>query len=527
MATLLEDFAVFEELLAAVNVPFEEIETTQYVAMWIPEVNATLIQHFDKARFCAAIQRRSDELASALRVTISVAQVKVDWDWSKTADEIWKTFEEYVHDIGSVRLDFNLNKATLAEKDLQPCQGNRCIVFRKNTSFRRCLWHMLQSLSDFEKTLWGYTPQTGLAQQLNVVLLDLNGISRGAKVRFLGKDHIPEAQTPFDVLETNIPNSLRLDLASDHLRWDQKWVDALTPVDLFVPKCDRDPTHSNFLCIWDAITSNLALLYLAPRSRINGHEGLACFSTEHHKYDVLLYSKELECGDIKCEQLQTFIELLEFAYTGDRLPDRLRFAQLAIGITLYSDEECVVKANEVISKSARILQIADWNWRSFLEERINKYEEGAKSVEEDLHKACEQIGDVTTKIVDDLSKMVISSIGAIITAFAASSLKKDISVTTFQIILAAYALYLGIVIGCMGFSMQYDRFKTSLSHFDQRRKHHEAILGSYRVEAIVGDTIKQNRCRFYRFWFAGISICTLFFFGMLTLVLYASNLLQP
>lgn len=152
---------------------------------------------------------------------------------------------------------------------------------------------------------------------------------------------------------------------------------------------------------------------------------------------------------------------------------------------------------------------------------------GTKSVEDDIQKACDRFEDATQKIVEDLSKMVISSIGAVITAFIAASFKKDISVPAFRAILGIYTVYLSLVTAFMGFKFLWERFESSLAHFNARRTHHDVILGSLRVDAIIGKRVKDGQRRF-RLWFVvGIGVCAVFVIGQLVLIWCAKELLSP
>lgn len=525
-----EHFDTLARVRRSLGEPLNETETLTSWRLEIPSLDKGRLSSVVEKDFVDSLALCATSIGDPLTVTVSVANDTLPLDpVGDDLSRLWLQISEAVADIGTITLSIRFDKRAYIEANVPAETTTRTLIFVQEVALVKGLAGLLDNPADFEKLFWASILASedvaAVLPRLNLLVPSLNGLSSGDYISIVGGDVDFSRLSKVETRSVVAQDFYTFSRAKERLFWEAQWFTNLTPRHLRIKDTDRAGTHTSILKAIDAHAINTSILYLASRSWRAGTKLVGKFSTDRNQFEVDLFAAKADLSQIEYNQPARLIELSEFAYQTDRLNDRLSFAQAAVSVVVSPDSDASVSAFQVAKQASQIKRTADWTWTSFCEERIEKYKKGTEDVEKDVRAAAEQFDSTTLRLVEDMSKAVLSTIGAIITAFLAAGLKKDVNARAFQVVLAGFFIYLVVVAGWLGMRFVRDRFVATKEAFQAKRDRHVAVLGKKRVDEIVGRIIDSAESRFSTWFKVSIFIYTLFAIGLLTLIIAAPNLL--
>jgi hypothetical protein len=292
-------------------------------------------------------------------------------------------------------------------------------------------------LEDFEKYLWKDKPSA------NVVMLlpDTDIHLAGARLLIIGGTFLSSGQiTPINHYDEILANTA-YKVCRDNLKWQESWLNFLTPWHLFV-KGESDPSYKikNILTIAFA---NAALLFTADQTflhTIQNQNRISRFSSPDKQVEVSHWpiSTDLTIAPDQVEQVK---EILDWIYdTQWPAEDRLTLAQQNIVDQLgMVDEKDRFLA--VFQKSKTIRQNIKWHWETFTQKNINAYLGVVKNLEEYLSDVADGYSKNIATIQKSLTDTVLAAIGVSIGYFIASLFANPFNPSIFRIGIITYGLY--------------------------------------------------------------------------------------
>lgn len=160
-----------------------------------------------------------------------------------------------------------------------------------------------------------------------------------------------------------------------------------------------------------------------------------------------------------------------------------------------------------------ILKDLRWDWKSFIDGKMDEYTGGVKDLEEDLAKTILAFADQVSTMIKGLSDTMLAAVGVVLGTFIASLFGDKFKPELFKLGMVLYAIYVLIFPLLFNMINQWQSFSSLEQGFHDRKDRFKGRLSSERVESIVKDRVKRAKDRF-KIWYAITVITYLIVIGL-------------
>ncbi len=315
-------------------------------------------------------------------------------------------------------------------------------------------------------------------------------------------------------------------LCRETLRWDEPWVERLTP--LHLAAAGQAPDGDGIAGALRTHLANACLLYLADRTeRLPAAVGVAAstapgsiasatpggaastapaarllstFSGVRNRVPVVAGDPATaQLPATAAEGLASLVRLVEWAYDATWAGDRLPMAQLAFTEALLPVAPEARFAHFVTAAPA-VLDGLRWHWKAFIEGRIDGYEAKVRALEDDVAGVVKAFGDQTAEMIKGLSDTMLATIAVVLGAFVAALLSEKFNAQVFVIACSLYLAYVLLFPLLFNMVHQRTRFLDAGRAFAERLQRYGQQLPQERIADIATGQVEASKGRF-RTWF--------------------------
>jgi len=283
-----------------------------------------------------------------------------------------------------------------------------------------------------------------------------------------------------------------------NLKWMYRWVLRLTPFHLIIKgKHNGEDTISRALSIH---LINTIIMYTADITAGSSMEPLvATYSGDKGSVDLPLMKSENT--KISREDVDPLVRVLRWTYNLKWVSDRLPLVQIEV---IHALKESKIEDRLYLflnpDFSGTILSDLRWEWKGFIENKLDEYMDGEKDLEDDLAKTIQEFSDQVSDMIKGLCDTVLAAVGVVLGTFIASLYENKFNPDLFKLGMVLYAVYVFIFPLLFNMINRWQSFLSLERGFKDRKKRFENRLSSKRVEAIVGERAKKAMDRF-EIWF--------------------------
>lgn len=395
----------------------------------------------------------------------------------------------------TVRLDVRLDKRRLGDQWAGARPHCRVIPYLFPEAAERLLQDRLDRL---EHQLWEGQPAR------KVVLLVPGRDLRldGPYLAVVGGRWLAEWE---EVAPREPPDSRRVmemyEACRRRVKWERAWLAQLTPLHLKLTdlKVSDDPIV-RALRVHGA---NVAILYTADRTAEQPPgRWLATYESSKGSAEVALG----EPARPLAASPAALIDVAEWAYAPERPADRLPIVQLTVLQYVQAEDDPEARFDLLVGRGERILADLQWNWKSFLDGKLDGYwsqvREAEKYVDDTVQAYADQIG----VLIKSLSDAVLAAIAALIGSFVVALFRDKFNASLFTLGMMAYAAYVLLFPCALGLAHTWQRGKGLDRDFAARHRRFLERLNPRTVEEVVGERVRDSRRRFIAWFLAALVI---------------------
>jgi hypothetical protein len=358
-----------------------------------------------------------------------------------------------------------------------------------------------------EQELWD-RPDTHLL----VAVLDTDLSIVGDCLSLLGGTHLALAteaslrQVPPDLQRVAVRRN-------DYVGWDTELSSSLTPAHF-----RRSPggVPGSLGSRLDSLVIGLGAMFLCDRARhvvrpdgntfvqaeYRGREHVAFVPIE---WATTLAGVQQKHADAVAAVVDWCYETVPDRPATDMVGDRLPFVQTRVAQLLEGRAE----QDRLAGFAAAMPSIAEgvkWQWRSFVEGRINEYLDHVRELEKVVGETVTRLSDQTSSLIKRLSETSLAAVAALIGSFIAAAFKDPFQADLFRIGMFAYAGYVIVFPMIIGVSSAVGDSRVATASFTAQRDNLARVLGDQRVDELVAcrTTRAENRFRFWA-WLVSIA----------------------
>jgi hypothetical protein len=350
-------------------------------------------------------------------------------------------FKIDIADSPNVELSLRINKKRLAEiyyaKILNAIPRDKvCYLYLFPQRFEAYLTAC--KLEDLEVYFWKKNPATKV-----VILLPNRDIRLiGARLWILGGSFLSTRMTIEGTAMDEVLADMAYKVCRDNLKWQDAWLDFLTPWHLFVR--GSPDINSEIKRILSIHFGNLALLYTSDLTFLHTTDNqrrISRYYSPDRQVDISHATTTAQI-DLTTDQLENVKNILDWIYDPQWSPgDRITLAQQNIvdQLSLVDEDD---RFHSIFQKADTIRKNINWHWETFTRKKIDSYLGGVKDLEEYLQDVTEGYATNIATIQKTLTDNVLAAIGALIGSFIASLFEKQFNPNIFRIGMGLYGLYI-------------------------------------------------------------------------------------
>jgi hypothetical protein len=418
-------------------------------------------------------------------------------------------FRAITEDSPTVVFDFALNKRRLLQSWLGEPPGRcRPFLYLFPDALERLLKIPLGRLRDLEKLLWAADP----AQKVLILVPDHDIWLDGPYLALVGGERVVQWRQVLSQEDQGLTDDANEDDDGDPLRfivkarastlkWDQPWVDNLTPLHLKL-EGEGGPDGVPIATLLKQHLVNLVMLYTADRSLEREGELLATYAGAQHSVEVPLLKTDQLCSGPIDEGAHALLEIFEWAYDPNFSVDRLPLVQVGVARALHA-ADAGTRCRLLLHNAPAIYDNLQYHWKALIEDKVDAYVTQVRALEDYVGETARAFADQVTKMIDDLTKNMLAAVGVVVGSFIGSLFKDTFNPAIFSLGMFVYALYVAVFPLAFGMINRREEYEALKEEFADRRERFEALLYRTRVKEIIGDRIRDSQERFER-WFSKV-----------------------
>ena len=359
---------------------------------------------------------------------------------SFSPDDLAK-FKIDIADSPNVELTLRINKKRLAEIYYAEIlnaipRDKECFLYFFPKRLEAYL--TASKLEDLEVYFWKKNPGTKV-----VILLPSRDIQLiGARLWILGGSYLSSRKAIEVTARDEVLADMAYKVCRDNLKWQDAWLDFLTPWHLFVR--GSPDINSEIKRILSLHFGNLALLYTSDLTFLHTADDqrrISRYNSPDRQVDISHVSTTAQI-DLTSDQLENVKNIIDWIYDPQWSPsDRITLAQQNI-----VDQLCLVDEDDrfrsLFQKADTIRKNINWHWETFTRKKIDSYLGVVRELEEYLQDITEGYATNIATIQKTLNDNVLAAIGALIGSFIASLFEKQFNPNIFRIGMGLYGLYI-------------------------------------------------------------------------------------
>ena len=422
-------------------------------------------------------------------------------------------FREITKDSPTVIFEFTLNKHLLLQSWLKEMPDNcRPFLYLFPKALERLLKVSPDKLRDLEKLLWGAEP----TQKVLILVPDHNIWLNGPYLALVGggqvgqwRQVLPQETRGLEGSENGDGENKKeekqlkfiIETRASMLKWDQPWVDSLTPMHLKL-EGERDSDDVPIATLLEQHLVNLVVLYTAGRSLRREGQLLATYAGAQHSVDVPLLQTDRIGRVPTSDGAYALLKIFEWAYDPNFSGDKLPLVQVAVAQSLHA-ADTGVRCHLLLQNGPMLYDSLQWHWKALIESKVDAYVTQVRALEEYVSETVRAFAGQVTNMINDLTKNMLAAVGVVVGSFIGSLFKDKFNPVIFFIGMLVYAVYVLVFPLAFGMSNRREEYQALKDEFKDRRERFEALLYEGRVKEIVGDRIHDSQERFER-WFSRV-----------------------
>lgn len=415
---------------------------------------------------------------------------------SNTNEKHLEEFHKFIESCQTITFEIILTKSRLIERNCEVIPDHRIFLYFFPSALERFLH---SSLTKIETSLW----DLGSVTSHKVIFLTphhdiwLNGLY----ISVIGGKELKRWKEAFSPsLQENEERVQNMyNIRQKNLYWQVTWLKKLTPLHLTITEQTQleDSIYKTLLIH----QINLIMLYTASRTiGTQNNPTVSTYSGTNQSLEMKLLDLSNEIKDnINFRNVAYLNEMLKWAYDLEWSDDRLNFVQIVVSRTL-----CHVDPNmryqAFIYNAETILKELNWNWRSFIEGKLNNYVLQVQALEDYVASTTQKFSDQITSMNKSLLDTMLAAVGAIIGSFIASLIKNTFNSQIFTTGLMCFAIYVFIFPLLYNMFYQWEQYKVVCENFEIRKKNFQERLYVDKVNEIVDEQITKSKNRFERWY---------------------------
>jgi ABC-type glycerol-3-phosphate transport system permease component len=289
------------------------------------------------------------------------------------------------------------------------------------------------------------------------------------------------------------------------LKWQKPWVEHLTPWHLY-PESLTSASDSivNLLRLHFV---NLFLLYTADRSteknkQPNDKSLISSYTTSQQALDVGFdKARESDIGAIPHNNFTALFHIFEWSYD-DRwnANDRLPIVQIGI-VEALKGATLSLRFKLLLENASTIFDNITWNWKAFIEGKIDAYADQVQNLEEQVGKIVNTYSEQISSIITSLTETMLAAIVVVLGSFIAALFQEKFNPVVFRIGLITYALYLVFFPLLYNMKNRWESIETIEKEFDTQKRRFKKRLPPDKVNSIIDESQIDNNKRRFKRWF--------------------------
>ena len=364
-------------------------------------------------------------------------------------------------------------------------------------NFEKLAVKALNNPKVFEEHIWG----TERGNKSVVVLLNSSFSATGEFVSVLGDT---EAEISQHVL---VPSRARVETLAQQfkscknsVKWEKQWLHFSTPAYYQISSSNPDHRLQKGLA---GLATNVSLLFTADRVRELNGETSTTFATERSRCDIpFVLESDLNNATFDVDHCREVLGLANWAYGDKWEPDRLRFVQLAVANALNGEKNR--NAMELLWRAKGIRENLEWQWKSFMAERVDQYSAEERALESEVAETVERVDSQVTNLIKGISGTVLGAVGVFIGTFIAAAFKDKFNEPLFAFGIWGYAFYVILFPGLYSMWHTSQAYRATMRLYEGRKKRLEHVLGEKRTRELIEQNIDDVRCRFKTWYVSSI-----------------------
>jgi hypothetical protein len=357
-----------------------------------------------------------------------------------------------------------------------------------------------------EQRLW-----TGPERHLVVAVADEDIRLDRPAVTVIGGRHLSEIGQVIDERPGPTADMVRIaERRDDYIGWDSALTTRLTPLHFAAAEA-LAAVPGQLRARLDGLALGLSAMYVCDRARQPLRAGPRTTQLEFRGREHIAYVP-LDWADVAAiaerpgpAAVEAAVNLVAWCYQviperpeSDMLADRLPFVQARVAQLLENRPE-TDRLDGLAEAMPSLLENAKWHWQSFIEGRINQYMEHVAGLESSVGETVDKLAERTSTLTGKLTETALGAVATLVGAFIAAAFRVPFQVRLFEVSMLAYAAYVLAFPFGIGVSSAYGAARQAVNGFGPKKRNIGEVLGSQRVDALVGNRVDAAWDRFI-FW---------------------------
>lgn len=417
----------------------------------------------------------------------------------KKLDEFYK----HIKNSQTISFELILDKTKLINKEIVNIQGHRIFLYFFPSALERFL---LSDLSKLEKLLWDSESVT----LYKVILLVLGHEIwlNGSYIAVVGGEELKRWREAISTSPQKNDEQVRnmYEIRQKNLYWQVPWLKQLTPIHFNINEWNQFEFLDPIAKILLIHQINLIILYTASRTTGDQNRPItATYTGTNQSAEMKFLNPAEQIDDEIITNVSDLKDILEWVYNLEWSNDRLSFVQIVVARNLCAIDP-IMHHKAFLGSARNILKELKWNWRSFIEGKLNNYLSQVQALEDYVADTIQKFADQITNMNKSLLDTTLAAVGALIGSFIAALLKTTFNSLIFTIGMSAFAVYVFIFPLWYNMSYQWEQYKVVCKNFDERKNRFQERLYINKVNEIVGQQITSSKKRFEKWFYISIGI---------------------
>ena len=345
-----------------------------------------------------------------------------------------------------------------------------------------------------------------------VLVSDVNFLCCGMLFTVVGGDNIQRLDNFLPKPSKRVIQRLEYfhNIASENLNWVDFRLERLTPIHFF---CDIVGDAENLADILATRLLELLIIYSANRSIIEKHQIKAFYASSEQTTELVTSETTLAL-----DQRDEIIRLITWIETSQKA-DKLIIFQNTVAREV-TGEDTNQNFNDYIDRLPHLLREARWNYRVYLDGKINKHFEKVEEANEKVASVSGKVSDAIDTLTKGFVDALLASVGVVILTLIASLAENKTQGVIFTVGMWIYAGYLLVFQVVYRMGHLYYSTHLAIKEGEQQLAPYRTALGSNKVNELTEFLAKRKR-----YFYVMFIITVVLFLAVITAIALSGALL--